>query len=92
MERDYRSERMDRFLNEFRGLRRQTTNLLWGLREYEWRRPGKHPTRNDYAGGDREVAGQHDLEHLWRVRRLKFDFDVRSRRRPRRGDDYFGMA
>jgi hypothetical protein len=93
MERDYRSMHVDRFLSEFRGLRRETTHLLWSLRGYEWRRPGKHP----YKGAItlEEIArnlAQHDLEHLWQVRRLKYGLDVRSKRRPRRGDDYFGTA
>jgi hypothetical protein len=90
LERDYRSDRMERFLSEFRGLRRETTNLLWSLREYEWRRPGKHPYKGSITLEEiaRSLA-QHDLEHLWQVRRLKFDLDVRSRRLPRRGDDWF---
>lgn len=93
MERDYRSMRMERFLIEFRGLRRETTNLLWGLRDYEWRRPGKHPYKGTITLEEiaRSLA-QHDLEHLWQVRQLKYDLDVRSKKRPRRGDDYFGSA
>jgi hypothetical protein len=92
-EREYRSERMERFLNEFRGLRRETTNLLWGLREHEWRRPGKHPYKGSITLEEIAMSlAQHDLEHLWQVRRLKFDFDVRSKRRPRCGDDFFGSA
>jgi hypothetical protein len=91
-ERDYLTGSMERFLSEFRGLRRETTSLLWGLREHEWRRPGKHP----YKGAItlEEIArslAQHDLEHLWQVRRLKFDLNVTSRRRPRRGDDWFDV-
>jgi hypothetical protein len=93
MERDYQAMRMDRFLLEFRGLRRETTNLLWSVREYEWRKPGKHP----YKGAItlEEIArtlAQHDLEHLWQVRRLKYEMGARSRRPPRRGDDFFGSA
>lgn len=89
MERDYRSQRMERFLSEFRGLRRETTHLLWGLRDFEWRRPGKHPYKGTITL--EEVArslAQHDLEHLWQVRRLKFNLDVHSRR-PARNDDWF---
>lgn len=90
LERDYRSGDMERFLNEFRGLRRQTTNLLWGIGEHEWRRPARHPYKGSVTLEEiaRSLA-QHDLEHLWQVRRLKFGLDVRSRRRPRRGDDWF---
>lgn len=90
-ERDYRGDEMSRFLNEFRGLRRETTNLLWGLREYEWRRAGKHPYKGSITMEEiARTLAQHDLEHLWQVRRIKFDLDVRSRRRPRRGDDWLG--
>ena len=91
LERDYSSGSMDRFLNEFRGLRRETTNLLWGIREYEWRRPGKHPYKGSITLEEiARTLAQHDLEHLWQVRRIKFEFDVTSRRRPRRGDDWLG--
>jgi len=90
MERDYRGGNLDRFLNEFRGLRRETTNLLWGVREYEWRKPGKHPYKGTITLEEiARMLAQHDLEHLWQVRRLKFDFDVHSQRRPRRGDDWY---
>jgi len=89
MERDYRSLPMERFLEEFRNLRRETTNLLWSVREYEWRKPGKHPYKGTITLEEiAHTLAQHDLEHLWQVRRLKFDFGVTSRRRPRRGDDW----
>ncbi len=93
MERDYRSMPMDRFLIEFRGLRRETTNLLWSVREYEWRKPGKHRYKGSITLEEiaRSLA-QHDLEHLWQVRRLKYELGARSRKTPRRGDDFFGSA
>jgi hypothetical protein len=92
-ERDYRYMRIERFLSEFRNLRRETTSLLWTVHSHEWRRPAKHPYKGEVTLEEiaRSLA-QHDLEHLWQVRRLKHEFDVRSRRPPRRGDDYFGSA
>jgi hypothetical protein len=90
LERDYRSSDIDRLLTEFRRLRRETSDLLWGLREYEWRRPGKHPYKGTITLEEiAKTLAQHDLEHLWQVRQLKFDFGVTSRRRPMRGDDWY---
>lgn len=77
MERDYRSLDLRQVMSEFRGMRRETTYLLWGLREWEWRKPGKHPYKGTITL--EEVArglAQHDLEHLWQVRQLKFDLNA----------------
>lgn len=71
-ERDYRGGDVEGFLIEFRALRRDTADLLWSLREHEWRREGNHPFRGAVSVEQiaRELA-QHDLEQLWRVRRIK---------------------
>lgn len=85
-ERDYRSANLQRVLDELRRLRRETTSLLWMLRDYEWRRGVMHPYRGDISIETiaRELA-QHDLEHLWQVRRLKSE--LVGERRPARADD-----
>ena len=77
LERDYRSYSLRRLLTEFRNLRRETTYLLWGLDESDWKRPGKHPYKGSITL--EEIArglAQHDLEHLWQVRRIKYDLGV----------------
>jgi hypothetical protein len=75
--RDYNAHDLSRLLTEFRELRGQTTGLLWGLSAGEWQRAGKHPYRGEVTAEQvaRELA-QHDLEHLWQVRRLKFELDA----------------
>ena len=71
-ERDYQSEEIARLLASFRGGRRETAYLLWGLTDADWQRSAEHPYRGPVTLGDvaRELA-EHDLEHLWQVRRLK---------------------
>lgn len=71
-ERDYQSEEIDGLLASFRGMRRETTYLLWGLTEAEWGRAVEHPYRGSVTLEEvaRELA-QHDLEHLWQARQLK---------------------
>ncbi len=71
-ERDYRNADLQGLLSEVRNLRRQTTALLWMLRDWDWRREVTHPYRGEITIEmiARELA-QHDLEHLWQVRRLK---------------------
>ena len=71
-ERDYQSGEIARVLASFRGMRRETTYLLWALTEAEWRHSAEHPYRGPVTLGElaRELA-QHDLEHLWQVRQLK---------------------
>ena len=71
-ERDYQGEEIERLLASFREFRRQTTYLLWGLTDTDWRRGAQHPYRGEVTLGEiaHELA-QHDLEHLWQVRRLK---------------------
>lgn len=71
-ERDYQSEEMARVLASFRGMRRETTYLLWAITEADWQRSAEHPYRGPVTLGElaRELA-QHDLEHLWQVRQIK---------------------
>ena len=71
-ERDYRAAEMATLLAQFRRLRRETTYLLWDLTGADWQRAAEHPYRGLLPLGEiaRELA-QHDLEHLWQVRRLK---------------------
>lgn len=72
LERDYLAADFSGLLSEFRGLRRQTVYLLWGLMKPDWRRAARHPYRGEVTLGEiaHELA-QHDLEHLWQVRHLK---------------------
>ncbi len=71
-ERDYQSGEIALVLASFRGLRRETTYLLWALTEADWQRSAEHPYRGPVTLGElaRELS-QHDLEHLWQVRQLK---------------------
>ena len=73
-ERDYRSAEVLTVLRELRDLRSETAHLLWGLFESDWQSSGDHPYRGRVSIETiaRELA-QHDLEHLWQVRRLKYD-------------------
>ena len=74
LEREYRSQGLEVFLSEFRGLRRETTAFLWTAGDYAWESVGRHPFRGEISLGQiaSELA-QHDLEHLWQVRRLKHE-------------------
>lgn len=74
LERDYRSQDLDNLLAGFRALRRETTQLLWDITDSDWSALANHPFRGEITLGEiaRELA-QHDLEHLWQVRRLKND-------------------
>ena len=71
-ERDYQSEEIGPLLASYRGMRRETTYLLWGKTEADWQGSAEHPYRGPVTLGEiaRELA-QHDLEHLWQVRWLK---------------------
>jgi len=80
LERDYRNADMRRALGEYRGLRRETTHLLYNLRRSEWEISARHPYRGDVSLETiaRELA-QHDLEHLWKARQMKFDLGAKTR-------------
>ena len=71
-ERDYRSANLGDLLSELRELRQETTYLLWGLDDSDWRASAEHPYRGQVTVETlaRELA-QHDLEHLAEIRRLK---------------------
>lgn len=60
-------------------LRRRTVYLLWSLDDGDWRRKGVHP----YLGpmSIMEIAremNEHDLSHLWQLRRLCDQFSPAS--------------
>lgn len=81
LERDYRSYSLRKLLSEFRELRRETTYILWGLDERDWTRPGKHPYKHSVTVEEiARALAQHDLEHLWQVRQLKYDLGVQEER------------
>src|SRR5712692_6077413 len=71
-ERDYRAANLAELLGELHHLRRETTQVLWGAGNRNWRARARHPYRGEISLEEiaRELA-QHDLEHLWQVRRLK---------------------
>ena len=71
-ERDYQREDISALLAAFREARREVTSLLWTLTDADWERSAEHPFRGAVTLGEiaKELA-QHDLEHLWQVRRLK---------------------
>ncbi|HXU25132.1 MAG TPA: hypothetical protein VN697_13980 [Tepidiformaceae bacterium] len=70
-EEDYRDEDEDDLLEEFHYLRRQSSYLLWDLMPSDWDRGGTDPYRGRMTTLQivREMY-QHDLEHLWQVRRM----------------------
>lgn len=76
-----RPRRPDAFdaLEEFAELRRQAVYLLWSLERSDWHRKGIHP----YLGPltilqvAREM-NEHDLAHLWQMRRLADHFAAAS--------------
>ena len=76
-ERDYRSEDISALITEFRGLRNETSMLLWSVTNTDWQASARHPYRGviTFETIARELA-QHDLEHLWQVRRLKFALGI----------------
>ncbi len=70
-EADYAEADVELLLEELHFLRRRTTYLLWDLSERDWERKGVHPYRGEVS--IMEIARetyQHDLEHLWQVRRM----------------------
>ena len=66
-------------MDEFGALRRQSVYLLWSLDDDDWTRCGIHP----YLGSmsitrvAREM-NEHDLAHLWQLRRLCDRFEAAS--------------
>lgn len=66
------TEDLDQLVQEFLFLRRQTQMLLYDLSASAWQRDGVHEYRGPLTVLQlaREL-NQHDLEHLWQVRRLR---------------------
>lgn len=55
MEREYRSQGLEVFLSEFRGLRQETTAFLWTAGDYAWESVGAAPVPwRDHVGADCE--------------------------------------
>lgn len=79
-ERDYRAADLSDLLTEVRARRHETTLFLWGLSETDWQSSAEHPYRGPMTleAIARELA-QHDLEHLWQVRRMKFELGSAAR-------------
>lgn len=66
-------------MDEFGVLRRQSVYLLWSLDDSDWERTGVHP----YLGPLTITAvaremNEHDLAHLWQLRRLCDAFEAAS--------------
>jgi hypothetical protein len=66
-------------MDEFSTLRRKSVYLLWSLDDADWNRRGIHP----YVGplSVTQVAremNEHDLSHLWQLRRLCDVFEALS--------------
>lgn len=68
---EFAGEDEEEVLAEFHNLRRETSYLLWDLAPREWERAGIHPYRGRVTVLDlaRDLY-QHDLEHLWQIRRM----------------------
>lgn len=69
---DARRDDPDRAVLAFAQIRRRTQYLLWDLTDRDWRRVGHHPYRGEVSVIQlaRELH-LHDLEYLWRARRIK---------------------
>jgi hypothetical protein len=80
-ERDYRDESLVRLLREYESAREETVWLLRMFSENEWSRAGIHPYRGRMTILDivRELH-QHDLEHLYQARNLRFALEARALR------------
>ncbi len=62
----------DESVLSFAHVRRRTQYLLWDLHDRHWRRVGRHPYRGEITV--LQLARElhlHDIEYLWRARRLK---------------------
>jgi hypothetical protein len=85
LERDYQSLDLYEVLLEFAQLRQRSTSLLWSLEPSEWEREGLHPYRGRLS--IMQVArdmNEHDLGHLWQVRRLRRQIEEGHRAQRRR--------
>ena len=80
LERDYQSLNPREALLEFARLRHQSTALLWSLAPSDWEREGLHTYRGRIT--IMQVArdmNEHDLGHLWQVRRLRRQIEEERR-------------
>lgn len=68
---DFANEDIEDVLDDFHIYRRQNSYRLWDLDSWQWEQAGIHPYSGRRTVMDiaREVY-QHDLEHLWQVRRM----------------------
>ena len=66
-------------MDEFSVLRQQTVYLLWSLDDDDWKRSGIHPYLGPRTILDvtREM-NEHDLAHLWQLRRVCDRFEAAS--------------
>ena len=85
LERDYQSLDLHEVLLELSRLRQRSASLLWSLEPSEWEREGLHPYRGRLS--IMQVArdmNEHDLGHLWQVRRLRrqIEEEHKAKRRP----------
>ena len=66
-------------MDEFGVQRQQTVYLLWSLDAEDWERGGRHPYIGDMSVTRiaREM-NEHDLAHLWQLRRLCDSFEAAS--------------
>lgn len=65
-------EDADRAVMQYTHLRRRIQYALWDLTDHDWQRTGRHPYRGPVSVVQlaRELH-LHDLDFLWRARRLK---------------------
>ncbi|HXG36174.1 MAG TPA: DinB family protein [Dehalococcoidia bacterium] len=71
-ERDYQGQDVYDLLRQCEKVRRELTYFFWGLEPEDWDRAGRHPYRGTVSLGQlvKELS-EHDLAHLWEVRKLK---------------------
>jgi hypothetical protein len=83
-ERDYQTLDLYEVLQEFAQLRQRSSSLLWTLEPSEWEREWLHPYRGRLS--IMQVArdmNEHDLGHLWQVRRHRRQIEEEHRAKTR---------
>jgi hypothetical protein len=84
LERDYQSLDLHQMLLELSRLRQRSASLLWSLEPSDWEREGLHPYRGLLS--IMQVArdmNEHDLGHLWQMRRLRRQIEKEHRAKRR---------
>jgi hypothetical protein len=84
LERDYQSLDLHQMLLELSRLRQRSASLLWSLEPSDWEREGLHPYRGLLS--IMQVArdmNEHDLGHLWQMRRLRRQIEEEHRAKRR---------